>query len=69
MARDEWRIQTGPGLPVSPRCLWDLRPVHQRFVLSIYLMVVGFRAVVGEGYSESSRRGGGLGNFYHDCLP
>jgi len=49
---DEGRIQTGPGRPVSPLCLHDLRPVHYRFALLICLLAVGFGAVAGEGYSE-----------------
>jgi hypothetical protein len=49
---DEGRIQTGPGRPVPPRCLRDLRPVHRRFALSICLLPVGFGAVAVEGYGE-----------------
>jgi hypothetical protein len=51
-ARDEGRIQTGPGRPISLRCHQDLRLVHHRFVLSFCLLAVGFGAVAGEGYSE-----------------
>lgn len=44
-AGDEGRIQTGPGRPVSPRCVRDLRPVHRRLALSICLLTVGFGAL------------------------